>query len=430
MVWGYPMLKDWQEARQQDEEMKRLLQSEAFYEGIQIDGVSVGGHTFDEVVSALEERDRNEKDSVQVKLSYNGINYVLSGEDAGMMFNSRAIAEEAYALGRTGSTDERRDEIKRLEVEEAVFNTSRYYDKASVLSFIVNISDYILADVDVDALCEQVYAALDDRRYTQTVPIEATVRENTENEAVEMAWSDTSDNSSVAPVGNASGQIIVVTPAPNTSASGEEKQTPEPEPTPAPLPEQKTVKLHKSDWVNVRDIIPSMEYNIIRATENNAFKTIFYSIDACILRAGTAAKLKEAQKLAQQDGYTIMIYDAYRPLSAQKKMFEILPDTRYVANPANGSRHNRGAAVDITLLKDGMQVDMPSAYEVFSDASHRTSKLMTGEQRENMNYLTKIMEKCGFTTISTEWWHYDDADYKNYPISDASFEELLAQMNY
>ncbi len=119
------------------------------------------------------------------------------------------------------------------------------------------------------------------------------------------------------------------------------------------------------------------------------------------------------------------IFDAYRPLSVQKKMWAKFPLEGYVADPAKGSNHNRGAAVDVTLVdKNGEELPMPSPYDEFSERAHRDYAGGTDEERKNRKILEDAMQAEGFRGISTEWWHFDDADAKTYPILDLPFTSV------
>ena len=147
-----------------------------------------------------------------------------------------------------------------------------------------------------------------------------------------------------------------------------------------------------------------------------------------VLRKETAGKLAAANKEFQEKGYRIKVWDGYRPPYVQKIFWEIMPDDRYVANPyKGGSRHNRGGAVDVTLIdQNDKELEMPSAYDDFSSKAWRNNFAASAQARKNTEYLTKIMMKHGFTTIAHEWWHFDDADYKNFPLVDVKLERFLA----
>ena len=180
----------------------------------------------------------------------------------------------------------------------------------------------------------------------------------------------------------------------------------------------------ESTLIDLRTILPELEYYIILATPDNFTGRTLYERDIPILQRGTAEKLKTAQEIFSQDGFTIKIYDAYRPSSVSGIMFDIIRDSQYVA-PAGSSIHNRAAAVDMTLVDaDGNELEMPSPMHTFDRTSHRNSSEMSDEARKNMDYMTSVMRQCGFTTVSTEWWHFSDADAGRYPPLDFSFREF------
>jgi len=135
--------------------------------------------------------------------------------------------------------------------------------------------------------------------------------------------------------------------------------------------------------------------------------------------------LDTIQKELEMIGLSLKVFDGYRPLSVQKKMWKILPDDRYVANPKKGSRHNRGMAVDLTLVDTkGNLLPMPTEFDSFSKKAHQNFQELPDDVKLNRWILKTIMEKHGFKSISTEWWHYDYKGWKSYNILDKSFEEL------
>jgi D-alanyl-D-alanine dipeptidase len=162
------------------------------------------------------------------------------------------------------------------------------------------------------------------------------------------------------------------------------------------------------------------------ATKDNFTGIKLYPSGICCLQEDTAWKLAAANRELMKKGYRIKIWDAYRPLSIQKKMWEIMPDSRYLANPyKNGSKHNRGAAVDVTLVdKNGKEVEMPSGFDEFSARASRNNPSMSAAAAKNLKLLTDALTKNGFKSISTEWWHFDDASYANYPLLDVSQEAV------
>lgn len=161
------------------------------------------------------------------------------------------------------------------------------------------------------------------------------------------------------------------------------------------------------------------------ATANNFVGETLYPQARCLLRREVAVKLLRVQEKLEQQGLGLKIFDGYRPLSVQKKMWAKYPVEGYVANPAKGSNHNRGAAVDLTLVdKDGKELPMPSAYDEFSERSHRNYAGGTDEARKNRQRLEEAMAAEGFHGISTEWWHFDDLNAKSYPVLDLPFSSV------
>ena len=176
--------------------------------------------------------------------------------------------------------------------------------------------------------------------------------------------------------------------------------------------------------VDVRTIIPDIDYRIIFATPDNFTGRTLYPRDVPLLQQGTAEKLRAAQEIFAQYGYRIRLYDAYRPMSVSGILYDIVQDRRYVA-PPGASTHNRAAAVDITLIdRYGNELEMPSAMHTFNETSHRNSPTMSDEARANMDFLTYVMRQVGFTTISSEWWHFNDSDSRRYPPMEIHFREL------
>jgi D-alanyl-D-alanine dipeptidase len=119
-------------------------------------------------------------------------------------------------------------------------------------------------------------------------------------------------------------------------------------------------------------------------------------------------------------GCGLKIFDGFRPLSVQKKMWEVFPHPGYVADPKKGSRHNRGAAVDVTLIRlaDGAELPMPTPYDDFTTKAHRNFNELPAEAILNRALLERVMAKHGFIGLPTEWWHFDDNDWERYPILD------------
>jgi D-alanyl-D-alanine dipeptidase len=172
-----------------------------------------------------------------------------------------------------------------------------------------------------------------------------------------------------------------------------------------------------SDFVDIRDYMPDITIDSHYATTNNVTDKQLYSYEHPFLRRGTALKLKKANEEFMKMGYTIKVWDAYRPTDVQNILWNQVPDGRYIANPSKGSNHNRGAAVDITLLDSkGNEIHMPTGFDGFSEKADRNFNDVDKSSADNARLLESVMLKNGFTSIYTEWWHFDDSDYKKYDI--------------
>lgn len=177
--------------------------------------------------------------------------------------------------------------------------------------------------------------------------------------------------------------------------------------------------------VKVADVDPNIIIDLRYATTNNFTGQIIYPSKVCLLRASTAAKLAAANAELMERGYRIKIWDAYRPPSVQQLFWNLVPDSRYVANPATGgSRHNRGGAVDLTLVDaNGRELSMPSGFDDFSARASRDNRDMSAEAAANLAYLTQVMVKHGFNPIASEWWHFEDKDAGGFPMVEVSLED-------
>lgn len=172
-----------------------------------------------------------------------------------------------------------------------------------------------------------------------------------------------------------------------------------------------------------KDIVIDLKY----ATTDNFTKKIIYPNKVCVLRKNTAVNLVKANTQLKKSGYRIKVWDAYRPVYVQHIFWDIVKDSRFVANPKNGgSIHNKGCAVDVTLVdKDGNALNMPSKFDDFSTKAYRSNSKMTNDAKRNMDLLTKYMVANGFTTLNTEWWHFEDVASKNYKIADINLKLFL-----
>lgn len=173
-------------------------------------------------------------------------------------------------------------------------------------------------------------------------------------------------------------------------------------------------------FVRVTDLDPSIVVDLKYATADNFTHQKVYPTNVCVLRLATAQKLAKANTQLQTMGCRIKVWDAYRPVSVQKIFWSIEPDTRFVANPsAGGSVHNRGCAVDVTLVDlNGNEPEMPSGFDDFTEKAYRSNTHMTAQAKTDVDLLTKAMTENGFLTISAEWWHFSDSDLNQYQNAD------------
>ena len=153
-----------------------------------------------------------------------------------------------------------------------------------------------------------------------------------------------------------------------------------------------------------KDFILDMKY----ATTDNFLKSKVYDCQVCFLRLKTVKNLIEANNEFNKKGLKIKIFDCYRPIDVQKKMWAIVSDPNYVANPAKGSIHNRGGAVDISLVdKNGIELDMGTKFDFFGSESSHLFKKLPLKIIKNRKLLKKVMLKHHFESFDSEWWHYN-----------------------
>ncbi|MFH2204478.1 MAG: M15 family metallopeptidase [Elusimicrobiota bacterium] len=178
-------------------------------------------------------------------------------------------------------------------------------------------------------------------------------------------------------------------------------------------------------FIDISELDPSIAVDIRYATADNFTRTVLYPVNRCALRRRAAQALVQVQKELRSGGLGLKVWDCYRPLSIQNKLWELVPDPRYVADPKRGSRHNRGAAVDATLVdRSGRELEMPTGYDDFSERAHRDYAAAAPAARKNSEQLARVMEKHGFTGLRTEWWHFDFAGWREYDVEDRPLEAL------
>ncbi|WP_143305324.1 M15 family metallopeptidase [Chitinophaga vietnamensis] len=187
--------------------------------------------------------------------------------------------------------------------------------------------------------------------------------------------------------------------------------------------EQLVKKDSSQQMVNLETYIPGIRKDVRYATTNNFTHQKLYGGTAIYLRKPAAIALKRVQAALNKKGYGLLIFDAYRPYAITEKMFRIVPDDRYAADPRKGSGHNRGVAVDLSMvdLKTGKAVAMPTDFDDFTEKAHETYVPADLTIKANRNLLRSTMKQFGFKGSSTEWWHYYLPDYKKYPLMDIVF---------
>ena len=166
--------------------------------------------------------------------------------------------------------------------------------------------------------------------------------------------------------------------------------------------------LADTTFIRLADYSDDFAYDLRYATTNNFLKAQVYDCAECYTRVKTAKALIEANTDFKKNGVKIKFYDCYRPNSVQYKMWEIVPNPQYVANPVKGSIHNKGGAVDITLVTlDGEELDMGTDFDFFGKKAYHDNFDLPQEILDNRKLLKETMESHGFWSIRTEWWHYN-----------------------
>jgi zinc D-Ala-D-Ala dipeptidase len=187
----------------------------------------------------------------------------------------------------------------------------------------------------------------------------------------------------------------------------------------------------KKELIDLSKFIQGIVLDIRYATENNFTGERIYTLAKAYARRPVAEALQKVQQDLGRIGLGIKIFDAYRPYKATVRFYEVYRDTTYVASPYRGSRHNRGCAIDLTLIdvKTGKELKMPTEYDSFRKEAWPSTKIKDPEATANREMLISSMEKHGFRVNSSEWWHFDFIGYRKYEILDIDFEELEAGKN-
>ncbi len=176
--------------------------------------------------------------------------------------------------------------------------------------------------------------------------------------------------------------------------------------------------------VAVLALVPDAVLDVRYATSRNFTGRPLYPAPAALLRRPAAERLARVAEALRKDGLRLVVYDAYRPLSVQKEMWKAKPDPRYVADPAKGSSHNRGGAVDVGLAgADGRALPMPTEFDAFGPGAAHGAAGVPPAAAANAARLKAAMEGAGFVSYAAEWWHYRDPDAAAWPVLDVPLEE-------
>ena len=193
-------------------------------------------------------------------------------------------------------------------------------------------------------------------------------------------------------------------------------------------PPEETGDFLPTDLVELRKLDPTIKLDIRYATANNLFGTVFYSQPRAFLQRAPAEALVRINRKLRERGYGLLVHDGYRPWYVTKVFWDATPEDKklFVADPSKGSRHNRGAAVDLSLydLKTGKPVEMVSTYDETTDRAHPDYPGGTSLQRWHRELLRTAMEAEGFTVFEAEWWHFDYKDWQRYRIGNVRFESI------
>ena len=195
-------------------------------------------------------------------------------------------------------------------------------------------------------------------------------------------------------------------------------------------PPQESGQFREPDLVEVVTLDPTIHLDIRYATANNFMHRPMYAQARAFLQRPAADALLRAHRSLTAKGYGLLVFDAYRPWSITKLFWDSVSETQrkmeFVANPQKGSKHNRGCAVDLSLyeLATGVEVQMPSAYDEFSERAFPTYGGGTTASRALRDLLRMAMEAEGFTVYQAEWWHFDYKDWPHYRILDIPFERI------
>lgn len=182
----------------------------------------------------------------------------------------------------------------------------------------------------------------------------------------------------------------------------------------------------RPDLVDLARVDPRFRFDIRYATPDNFMRRPLYPIARAVAQRPVAEALTKVQTRAEAAGYGLLIFDAYRPWRITRMMWDETPPEQreFVADPRAGSRHNRGCSIDLSLHRGGIEVAMPSAYDDFTPAAYRSNTAAPPDALAISRLLEGWMVAEGFVPLANEWWHYDWADWRRYPIIDVPLEDV------
>ncbi len=180
------------------------------------------------------------------------------------------------------------------------------------------------------------------------------------------------------------------------------------------------------ELVNLDSLGAGFRFDLRYATPDNFVHATLYPVAKAYLHRDAAKALVEVQHELAAQGFGLKIFDAYRPLSVQQRMWDLIHDERYVSNPAiNAGRHTRGTAVDLTLVdREGKDLPMPTPFDDFTERAHRDAAGVPADAAHNAKVLEEAMIKHGFLPYPFEWWHFDHRDWKKHPPLDVPLDQL------
>lgn len=168
--------------------------------------------------------------------------------------------------------------------------------------------------------------------------------------------------------------------------------------------------------IDIQSVNERIKIDLKYATAENFTGQVVYPFQCCLLIQEAAIALSNVQQELEEIGIGLKVWDGYRPMAAQWKFWEILPDERYVSDPRKGGRHTRGTAVDLTLIdQHGHELPMPTSFDDFTERAHADYMGASQEELDNRTLLKAIMEKHGFIGLPTEWWHFDFVGWEQFP---------------